>query len=57
MQARTMALLEFACPPLPIANGQRIESNEPVIINSHDLLSTFMVQARSLPRKLETFLG
>ena len=45
MHARTMALLEFACPPLPIANGQRIESNQPVIINSHDLLSTFMVQA------------
>ena len=45
MQARTMALLEFGCPPLPIANGKRMETEEPAIVNSHDLLSTFMTQA------------
>jgi hypothetical protein len=45
MQARTMALLEFACPPLPIADGKRMETDDRVIINSHDLISTFMAQA------------
>jgi len=45
MEIRAMTLLEFGCPPLPIANGRRAETNEPVIINSHDLLSTFMAHA------------
>lgn len=45
MEARAMALLEFGCPPLPIADGRRMESNENTIINSHDLLSIFMTQA------------
>jgi len=45
MEIRTMTLLEFGCPPLPIANGRRAETNEPAIINSHDLLSVFMAQA------------
>lgn len=45
MEIRAMTLLEFGCPPLPIANGSRIETNEPVVINSHDLLSVFMTQA------------
>jgi len=45
MQARAMALLEFGCPPLPVANGERLETGEAAIINSHDLLSVFMVQA------------
>jgi len=45
MEVRTMTLLEFGCPPLPIANGRRAETDEPVIINSHDLLSVFMAQA------------
>lgn len=40
-----MALLEFGCPPLPIANGTRAETGEPVVINSHDLLAAFMAQA------------
>jgi hypothetical protein len=45
MHARTMALLEFACPPLPIADGKRMETEDRAIINSHDLLSVFMAQA------------
>jgi hypothetical protein len=45
MEIRTMTLLEFGCPPLPIANGIRAETNESAIINSHDLLSVFMAQA------------
>jgi malate synthase len=45
MEARTMALLEFGCPPLPIANGRRMETDEPACINSHDLISVFMAQA------------
>ena len=42
---RALVLLEFGCPPLPVANGQRMETNEPVIVNSHDLLSVFFIQA------------
>ena len=45
MHARTMALLEFACPPLPIADGKRMETEDRAIINSHDLMSAFMAQA------------
>ena len=45
MHARTMALLEFGCPPMPVANGKRMETDEPAIINSHDLLSVFLAQA------------
>ncbi len=45
MEIRAMALLEFGGPPLPIANGKRAETGEPVVINSHDLLSAFMAQA------------
>lgn len=45
MEARAMALLEFGCPPLPIADGRRMETNENAVINSHDLLSIFMTQA------------
>ena len=45
MHARTMALLEFACPPLPIADGKRMETEDRAIINSHDLMSVFMAQA------------
>ena len=45
MEIRAMALLEFGCPPLPLSNGTRIETNEPVVINSHDLLAVFMAQA------------
>ena len=45
MEIRAMALLEFGCPPLPIANGKRAETGEPVVVNSHDLLSAFMAQA------------
>jgi len=45
MEARAMALLEFGCPPLPIADGRRMETNEGTIVNSHDLLSIFMTQA------------
>lgn len=45
MEIRAMALLEFGCPPLPIANGVRAETGEPVVINSHDLLAAFMAQA------------
>jgi len=44
MEARAMMLLEFGCPPLPIANGKRSDGT-PVVINSHDLLCTFMAQA------------
>ncbi len=45
MEVRTMALSEFGCPPLPIAGGRRTETDEAVVINSHDLLSAFMAQA------------
>jgi hypothetical protein len=45
MEARAMMLLEFGCPPLPIAGGKRMETNEHTIVNSHDLLSIFMTQA------------
>jgi hypothetical protein len=45
MELRAVLLLEFGCPPLPIASGVRQETNQPVVINSHDLLSTFMAQA------------
>jgi len=45
MEARAMALLEFGCPPLPIADGKRMETNENTTINSHDLLSIFLTQA------------
>ena len=45
MEARSMALLEFGCPPLPIADGRRMETNESAIVNSHDLLAIFMTQA------------
>ena len=45
MELRSMILLEFGCPPLPIADGERMETGEQTIINSHDLLSVFMVQA------------
>jgi hypothetical protein len=45
MELRSMILLEFGCPPLPIADGQRMETGEQTVINSHDLLSVFMVQA------------
>ena len=44
MQIRPMLLLEFGCPPLPVADGKRFETDDPAIINSHDLLSVFMVQ-------------
>jgi len=40
-----MTLLEFGCPPLPIANGKRAESDEPAVVNSHDLMAAFMLQA------------
>jgi hypothetical protein len=45
MEARAMALLEFGCPPMPIADGRRMENQERTIINSHDLISVFMTQA------------
>jgi hypothetical protein len=45
MEIRAMALLEFGCPPLPVANGVRAETGEPVVIISHDLLAAFMAQA------------
>jgi hypothetical protein len=45
MHVRAMTLLEFGCPPLPIADGRRMETSEAAIINSHDLLSVFMAQA------------
>ena len=45
MHARTMTLLELGCPPLPIADGVRMETADATIINSHDLLSVFMTQA------------
>ena len=48
MEIRAMALLEFGCPPLPIANGRRAETSEPVPVNSHDLLGVFMAQAFKL---------
>lgn len=44
MQIRSMLLLEFGCPPMPIADGKRFETDQPAIINSHDLLSTFLIQ-------------
>lgn len=45
MHARAVTLLEFGCPPLPIANGRRMETDEPLAANSHDLLSAFMAHA------------
>ena len=44
MQIRSMLLIEFGCPPLPVADGKRFETDDPAILNSHDLLSAFMLQ-------------
>jgi hypothetical protein len=43
MLVRAMVLTEFRCPPLPIV-GQQI-SGDNAIINSHDLMATFMAQS------------
>jgi hypothetical protein len=43
MLVRAMVLTEFRCPPLPIV-GQQI-SGDSAIINSHDLMATFMTQS------------
>jgi hypothetical protein len=45
MEARSMMLLEFGCPPLPVAGGKRLETDESAVVNSHDLLSVCMTQA------------
>ena len=43
-QLRSMILLELCCPPLPVM-AQRQESGEPIITNTHDMISVFMITA------------
>jgi hypothetical protein len=43
MLVRSMVLTEFQCPPMPIV-GQQI-SGDGAVINSHDLMATFMAQS------------
>ena len=45
MPHRALILLEFGCPPMPVAEGNRMETGEPQIVNSHDLLSVMLAQA------------
>ena len=44
MLVRSMMLTEFRCPPLPM-RGQLAENGVETVINSHDLMSTFVAQA------------
>ena len=39
-EMRAMAMIAFPCPPLPVAGVNR--NNEPIVINSHDLLAFLM---------------
>ena len=43
MLVRAMVLTEFRCPPMPLV-GQQI-SGDDAVINSHDLMATFMAQS------------
>jgi hypothetical protein len=43
--ARAVALLNFPCPPLPIMGNFIEELGEYSIINSHDMLSAFIISA------------
>jgi hypothetical protein len=44
-QARAIALLHFPCPPLPVMGNFNEELREYSIINSHDMLSVFIISA------------
>lgn len=44
---RAMVLTEFRCPPMPIV-GQQLEMGTDAILNSHDLMATFMAQSFKL---------
>ena len=41
-QLRSMILLELYCPPLPVM-AKRQETDEPIITNTHDMMSVFMI--------------
>ena len=44
MLLRSMMLTDFRCPPLPMV-GQLVEDGSGTVINSHDLMATFVAQA------------
>ncbi len=44
MLVRSMMLTDFRCPPLPM-RGQLAEDGVETVINSHDLMATFVAQA------------
>lgn len=44
MLVRSMMLLEFRCPPLPMT-GQFVEDGSDTVVNSHDLMATLVAQA------------
>ena len=39
-EMRAMAMVAFPCPPLPVAGVNK--DNEPIVINSHDMLAFLM---------------
>jgi hypothetical protein len=39
-----MIMTEFPCPPLPVA-GNRLEDSSHAVLNSHDMISVFMITA------------
>ena len=44
MLMRSMMLVEFRCPPMPMT-GQFLENGTNTVINSHDLMATLVTQA------------
>jgi hypothetical protein len=48
-ELRAMAMVAFPCPPLPVVGVNR--DNEPIVINSHDMLAFLMNTAalRNVP--------
>ena len=63
MLMRSMMLTEFRCPPLPMV-GQLAEDGSSAVINSHDLMATFVAEAfrhsdetkNSVRRQIQTAL-
>jgi hypothetical protein len=44
---RSMIMAEFPCPPLPVA-GSKHADNSGAILNSHDMISVFMITAMQM---------
>ena len=44
---RSMIMAEFPCPPLPVA-GRKHEDNSGAILNSHDMITVFMITAMQM---------